>query len=241
MEEKAFSHKEIFKIEKIEPIEDSKKVAISKLIDTEEILPAKAKFDTALARADEVEKPAGKPVEPVAKSEGALLSPIEMSKGAKVERLEPATTERILDKAATIENKISTTKQQIETTLQHYPEIQISPDAHSKLSENLVHVDATLRSSLNTVGAEVTTLAIPSAAEVKSPLVSFLGYLTHGDKQMKSLISEVSGFGTKTELRPAQLLSIQVKLNFVQQEIEFFSSALNKALESAKTIMNVQI
>jgi hypothetical protein len=39
----------------------------------------------------------------------------------------------------------------------------------------------------------------------------------------------------------ADMLAMQIKVGYVQQEIEFFTSLLNKALESTKTIMNVQV
>jgi hypothetical protein len=37
------------------------------------------------------------------------------------------------------------------------------------------------------------------------------------------------------------MLAMQVKVGFVQQEMEFFTGMLNKALESTKTLMNVQV
>jgi len=43
------------------------------------------------------------------------------------------------------------------------------------------------------------------------------------------------------KLTAGRLLAVQVKLSFVQQELEFFTNVLNKALESTKTIMNIQV
>jgi len=43
------------------------------------------------------------------------------------------------------------------------------------------------------------------------------------------------------QLSPATMLLIQIKVGYIQQEIELFTSMLNKALESTKTIMNVQV
>jgi hypothetical protein len=43
------------------------------------------------------------------------------------------------------------------------------------------------------------------------------------------------------EITPANMLRIQMKVSYMQQEIEFFTAVLNKALESTKTIMNVQV
>lgn len=223
----------VFKIEKVEPVEISKKIDIAKSIETEEIAPSKMKFDTAITKA--AETPSSGMVAPVDKSESILLSPIhEMSaRTNKVGSLEPATQERILDKAATIQNTMSTTTETIQNTLQRYPELRISPEEGKELTKRLTHVDATLQSSLNLAGIEATTPPPVAAADVKNPLVTFVSYLTHGDKQMKSLTKEIESIGKDPTITPGRLLSIQIKLNFVQQEIDFFSSALNKALESA--------
>jgi hypothetical protein len=37
------------------------------------------------------------------------------------------------------------------------------------------------------------------------------------------------------------MLRIQLKVGYITQEVEFFTAVLNKALESTKTIMNVQV
>lgn len=236
MEEKAFEKKEIGKIEKVESLEQKPKVDATTFIETEEIAPSKSKFDIAVSRANEAKEQ----VPTTTKTEGTLLSPIhEMSMGQT--KLEPVTFEKINDTTLAIQDKITSSTNALQNDLQRYPDIKITPAAEMALQEKLVHTDSTLRSALKLAGAEATSLTPPTAKAGVNPLVNFLSYLTHSDKQMKSLMKETARLGEDPKVTPGKLIAIQIKLNFVQQEIEFFSSALNKALESAKTIMNVQI
>jgi hypothetical protein len=70
----------------------------------------------------------------------------------------------------------------------------------------------------------------------------FLGLLTHSQAQLGNLAGDIKGITTMDkELSPATMLLLQVKVGYIQQEIELFTSMLNKALESTKTIMNVQV
>ena len=71
----------------------------------------------------------------------------------------------------------------------------------------------------------------------------FLGLLTDGQYRMQNIAQAVNFMASDTtrEINPAKLLLIQIKVGQIQQELEFFAAVLNKALESTKTIMNVQV
>ena len=70
----------------------------------------------------------------------------------------------------------------------------------------------------------------------------FLGFLTDGQHQLNTLATQVENWHlNKVEITPATMLSLQIKVGYLTQELEFFSSLLNKSLESTKTIMNVQV
>jgi hypothetical protein len=75
-----------------------------------------------------------------------------------------------------------------------------------------------------------------------SPIDRFLGMLTHSQTQLQSLASDVVKLqGPDGNITPANMLLIQIKVGHISQEIELFTSMLNKALESTKAIMNVQV
>jgi hypothetical protein len=105
---------------------------------------------------------------------------------------------------------------------------------------HMEHIDRGLRDvSQLTTGVEIGS-SIP--AKEKSPAVKFLNFLTESDKKLGNFVDEVNSLklGEK-RLSPETLFAIQIKLGFVQTELEFFTATLNKALESTKTIMNIQI
>ena len=104
---------------------------------------------------------------------------------------------------------------------------------------HLEHMDRALRDvSKMVTGVEAGTLV----DQEKPPLVRFLKYLTESDKRLSTAVDEISALDkSKEKLTPQQLMSVQIKLNFIQQELEFFSNALGKGLDALKTIMNVQI
>jgi hypothetical protein len=43
------------------------------------------------------------------------------------------------------------------------------------------------------------------------------------------------------EISPANMLRIQMKVGYIQQEVEFFTAVLNQALQATKTVFNVQV
>jgi hypothetical protein len=118
--------------------------------------------------------------------------------------------------------------------------VALPPGDVAKLSGHLEHVDRGLRDiSRMTTGVEVGSAALPTE---KSPAVRFLSLLTESDKHLGNFVNEIKGLKIgQQRLSPETLFAVQIKLNFVQQELEFFTTTLSKALESTKTIMNVQI
>lgn len=121
------------------------------------------------------------------------------------------------------------------------PSVEIKSDYKHILRNKLEHIDGSLRVALDKAGLEY----IPPEAMEQSgntPVERFLNLLTSGQDQMKTLGGEIQKIADeKSTISPANLLMVQMKVNYIQQEIELFTSLLNKALEGVKTIMNVQV
>lgn len=120
------------------------------------------------------------------------------------------------------------------------PNLEIKSSVQTLLRNKLSHIDESLKIALNKAGVEY----VPPVAQknLATPIERFLGFLTDAQNQLQGLGGEVEAIALqKGEISPAAMLAIQVKVGYVQQEIEFFTSLLNKALESTKTIMNVQV
>lgn len=243
--------KKIVKIEALERIDPSRQVVTNPIDPTGEIAVSKTKFDAATERADQAwaEKTQRTQSTTVATLDApdrpSPIDELRMS-SRKIQQLEPATTDKIVDQAQTIQNKMQAPIEKIDTTLKTNPDVKISPVHEASMSERLVHIDSSLKSAMGIAGVEVKGVPPPTTPQTtpqQQPLVQFLAYLTHGDRQLNSVITEIQALNGPGagNLTPAKLLAVQIKLNFVQQELEFFSNVLNKALESTKTIMNVQV
>ena len=246
MEESTGSEKKVLKIEQVEKLNPSQQVITNtNVVDgVGEITPSKTKFDAAVTKADNNWEDMRLKGTSVATLEAPTKpSPIDELRlsAKKIQRLEPASNEKVLNQAQEIKTNLVAPMEKLDETIKTNPNIKLSPAYEVPLSEKLVHIDSSLKSALGIAGVEVKGAPVP--AQPAHPLEKFLNYLTHGDKQLSSLVSEIqimSGPDAKN-MTPGKLLAVQVKLSFVQQELEFFTNVLNKALESTKTIMNVQV
>jgi hypothetical protein len=120
------------------------------------------------------------------------------------------------------------------------PDLDIKSSVQTLLRTKLNHIDDSLKVALDKTGSEIAKPEKVSEGMSK-PIDRFLGLLTHSQSQLETLASDVKAMAVENEMSPASMLLIQIKVARVQQEIELFTSMLNKALESTKTIMNVQV
>lgn len=122
------------------------------------------------------------------------------------------------------------------------PNVGIKTSAQQLLQNKLNHINESLKIALSRAGVEFNPTANPTHAAPVNPIERFLGFLTDGQRQLENLGSELTFMGKRgQELTPVNMLAVQVKVGQIQQELELFSSLLNKALESIKTIMNIQV
>lgn len=130
------------------------------------------------------------------------------------------------------------------------PEVRLRNSFQSPLRNKLLAVRENLEVVSKTAGIRDLRRmeALDLAAEgfenpldkLPKPMRKFFNLLTEGQIQLEELDRHLSFMGSK-ELSPTELLTIQVKMGHISHELELFSSLLNKAIESTKTIMNVQV
>lgn len=74
------------------------------------------------------------------------------------------------------------------------------------------------------------------------PLGKFIKLITDGQNQLESAKQQLHALKDKGEsLSPGDLLTIQLKMNTAQQNLEFSSMILSKAVEDMKMILQTQI
>ena len=179
-------------------------------------------------------------------STNEAVKPSLMDEVAKANgKVDPASRASEADLIAQVHEtvaRIDKIKKTLET-----PELHIKNSVQGKMRKKLQHIDESLKSALsrldNTEAAAVAAGERGESEKILQPIERFLGMLTQGQKGLKTLAASIEAIGAQNQktIAPAQLLAIQIKVGIIQHQTEFFASLLNKALESTKTIMNVQV
>lgn len=139
-----------------------------------------------------------------------------------------------------------TQMEQVKKLLQS-PDVQVKHSMQQLLSNKLSHIDESLKVALSKAGVEFApagteALSATNPRVATNPIERFLSFVTDGQSQLQNLGHELQVMSlTKKELSPVNMLAVQVKVGQIQQELELFSAMLSKALESIKTIMNIQV
>jgi hypothetical protein len=226
------------KIEKIKKV-GRKEEGMAKVIEPQEELerlaPNKERFDN-LMQPPKPEKVVNEAkLDPSRKS--SLMDEVRElnSKTEKPTRITPtelvAQTEQTVNQIEDLKSKLSA------------PGASLRESTVPILRNKLSHVDESIRIALSHAGTEFPEKATPPIVPKENVISRFLGLLTDGQHRLQTVGTDVARLAADTskEINPARLLLIQIKVGQIQQELEFFTAVLNKALESTKTIMNVQV
>lgn len=154
-------------------------------------------------------------------------------------------------------SKIQEIRQQIQSSLQSIGDVK-ERLANPSLGKLPNAYKTPLRNRLRSFGQNVDILSntrvgrlnrsvskplieeMDSFEKLPKPVQKFFTLLTDGQSKLEVLDKELSVMGDQ-ELTHKDILSIQLKMGRISHELELFSSLLNKAIESTKTIMNVQV
>ena len=228
--------------QKIEPIEEiAPRHPVDQVQDADTLnAPEKVKFDQALERVDKAK--ADLELSKVQAQEAAKApqkpSILDIAREAKAVPVVPPTTETVVSDAAKLKNSFKAPQ----AYLMSYQSknIEIPQEFVKQMDARIEHMDnAMIDAKMITSGAPVASAA---GAPSGSPTVRFLRYLTDADGRLDTIIADINSSTAKgNRLSPEKLLAIQIKLNYVNQELEFFTNILNRSIESIKTLMNVQI
>ncbi len=219
------------RVEKIAEVSSKGKTEVKALEEPQErVSPNKERFDTLMQEPGRDLAPAAQPQVKHAPEATRFA----VQQGVVIEK----TTGDLVVQTQEAINRI----EEIKRTLGS-PEVSIKHSAQQILQNKLNHIDESLKIALSRAGVEVEPQAIASANSGRvNPIERFLHFLGDGQNQLQNLGHELRLMGLNNkELSPVNMLAIQVKMGQIQQELELFSSLLNKALESIKTIMNIQV
>jgi hypothetical protein len=228
------------RIEKIEKIDKLSKSDRAKEIDEIYQLDTpvtnmeanKQQFDALMIQ--EKKKPLVAPVSATEAGRPSLMDEV-TSFNQKVDSASKSNPKNIAVQATELIAQMDELKAKLAT-----PNLEIKSSVQTLLKSKLNHIDESLKIALNKAGVEYVE---PTAQKnLATPIERFIGFLTDAQAQLEGLGSDVQNMALlKGQISPADMLAVQVKVGYVQNEIEFFTGLLNKALESTKTIMNIQV
>jgi len=193
---------------------------------------ADTQFSQGVSRTNQVEINSVETSKPSPIQEAATSS-------QKLSTPQPPSQEGVLQQTQQINQQIESIKIKL-----NQPGLNLGSSAQQALlTEKLNHVNSSLKTVLSKSGVELKSIEpTQTSIDPSHPAVRFLRTLTQSQDQMMQISNEIGRLNaTGDRLSPERLLAVQIKLGFVQQQMEFFSNLLNKLLESTKTIMNVQV
>lgn len=108
------------------------------------------------------------------------------------------------------------------------------------LRNKLKNANDFIRTATAKTGAELTQP--PTLLSRQNPIQKYLAMVTDSQKNLENAQSQLQKLSTNGQtMEPGQLLLIQVKLSKAQQELEYSSILLSKAIDDIKTLFNIQL
>lgn len=227
------------KIEEIRKIAQAGKASVTQDIAADEdvvrMAPNREKFETLLNTEQAKETAAELKVAEADPSKKPSLFDEVRDLHTKAEKARKGSAEDLVAQSTEVISKIDELKTKLAT-----PDLELGKSTRTLMQNRLEHIDDNLRAAMTKMGVEYKPA--PKFDPSANPVERYLGLLTQSQHNLQTLASDAAWMGKQNkELNIASMLRIQIKVGFIQQELEFFTSLLNKALESTKTIMNVQV
>ncbi|NGX59410.1 MAG: hypothetical protein KR126chlam3_00561 [Chlamydiae bacterium] len=120
------------------------------------------------------------------------------------------------------------------------PKLKLKQSTKYLLKNKLSSAKGHIKSASDKLGA-------PAAQEQEIPkgsgaLQKFLGLITDGQNQLDATQQQIADIAAKgQDMRPADMLLVQIKLSKAQQELQYSSMLLGKAIDDLKQLMGIQL
>jgi len=143
------------------------------------------------------------------------------------------TMDTLLSQAATAQTTLGDINSQLNT-----PNLKLKQSTKYLLKNKLSDANA----HMSTAGAKLGLEPQQSSTALTGAFGKFIGLVTDGQNQMRAAQQQLQSLKDKgDQLRPGDMMLIQVKLSLAQQELEYASVILSKGVEDIKTLFSVQL
>lgn len=161
------------------------------------------------------------------------LSPFELAQG-RTPLAAGATFDSLLTQVKSAQGMLGDINNSLNTK-----NLKLKQSQRYLLKNKLTDANTHLRAANAKMGAEIPQPPQPSGGGI---IGKFLDYVSDGQSNLMSAQQQLLNLKGKGDtLKPADFLAIQLKLAHAQQEIEYASIMLSKAVDDLKMIFNVQL
>lgn len=160
-------------------------------------------------------------------------TPMDLAQGAASPG-SPPSMGAILNQARSMQDGLGVVGQQLNT-----PNLKLKRSQAHLLKNKLTDAQEYIRQAGAKVGVQAPPMTIPPGT---SPIGRFVAYVNDGQDQLIQVQQKLKAMTAKgQQLNATEMLSVTVKMNLAQQEIEYSSTLLAKVIDSIKQIMNIQL
>ena len=188
------------------------------------------------------EKPQEAPAKPFSsymgeKTEGPAStqpSPMDIAKGQVSPTSQP-TLESVHAQMTSASSTLGDINSQLQT-----PNLKLKRSQNYLLRNKLSDANQNIRTAATKVGVDVGKP--PQTSGRQNPIMRYMNMVGDSQKQLAEAQNKVNEMSAKGDsVNPAELLTVQIKVNKATQELEYASVLLSNAVSSLKMMFNVQI
>ena len=146
----------------------------------------------------------------------------------------PPTMDSIQNQARVAQDGLGQVEQQLKE-----PNLKLKRSQVHLLKNKLSQAQEQIRSASQKVGIDSPSFKPPAGS---SAIGRFISYVNDGQDQLIQVQNQLKQMASKgQQLNAADMLSVTVKMNLAQQEIEYSTTLLGKVMDSVKQVMNIQL
>ena len=165
----------------------------------------------------------------------AQLSPIQVAEKSGVKGPQSATPKTVMDQANTTSRLLADVDDQLGTK-----GLKLKPSQKYLLRNKLSEANTNIRAGAEKLG--IKTGKPPARLSRQNPVARFVSMVEDSQNQLNATQTRLKELASSGKpINPGDMLLIQVKLSKAQQELEYSSVVLSKAVDDIKTLFNIQI
>lgn len=165
-------------------------------------------------------------------SQTGPTSPLQMA-AANMPNASP-TFDTLMTQSRNVQDSLGNLKNQLKT-----PNLTLKRSQAHLLKNKLGDANDYMRGAANKLGIDTPPMKTPKQPGATEKLMA---YINDGQEKMVSIQQKLDDMmSSGTELKPADMMLVQIKMGQAQQELEYSSTVLSKVVDALKQLFNIQL